>query len=310
MNRTFIIGTRGSELAKKQTQIVIELLREKLPNIKFEQRIIKTTGDRILDVALSKIGDKGLFVKEIETALLNQDIDIAVHSYKDLPTESPDELVIAAVPERAKPFDLLVTRDGSTLDGLPENAEVFTSSLRRRAQLLAARPDISVLEIRGNVETRLNKFYKSDKHGIILAQAGLERLNISDHAFQVLPFYTMLPAPAQGALAVQVRRKDEETLKVVRAINNAHSEICVHAERAFLHRLEGGCQTPVAALCQDIGGNRLLIGRVLSLDGSQSITGRRLINPKSAEQDGRCLAEDLLQRKAADILEGIRAKQE
>ncbi len=310
MNRTFIIGTRGSELAKKQTHIVIKLLRKTVPGIKLEQRIIKTTGDRILDVALSKIGDKGLFVKEIESALLNRDIDIAVHSYKDLPTESPDELIVAAVPERAKPFDLLVTRDGATLNDVPKNAAVFTSSLRRRAQLLAARPDISVLDIRGNVETRLKKFYQSDKHGIILAQAGLERLNLSGHEFQVLPFYTMLPAPAQGALAIQVRREDQETNEIVRTINDTDSMICVHAERAFLHRLEGGCQTPVAALCQHIGDRMFLTGRVLSLDGSQSITGRQIVHSESAEQDGRSLAEELLQKKAADILKEIRAQQE
>ena len=306
--RTIRIGTRGSRLALVQTEIIRRMLLRLKPDMNIEQVIIKTRGDKILDVSLSKIGDKGLFVKEIETALLRNDIDIAVHSMKDLPTESPAELTIAAVAPREDAHDVLVSKKNKLLDDLPQGAVVATSSLRRSAQLLSHRKDLRLTDIRGNVETRLRKFEQGDMDAVVLARAGLKRLGLEEHISQVLPYEVMLPAPAQGAIGIQIRRDDVEVSALVQLINHVTTFQAVTAERAFLKTLEGGCQTPIAAFAQIQNGTLTLEGRVLSLDGSKLFSAKINDIPEKAKEVGERLASELLGLGADRILEEIRVR--
>ena len=308
MNKRIIIGTRGSRLALQQTKIVTELLLQQNPSLDIQQTIIKTKGDAVLDVALSKIGDKGLFVKEIESALLENRIDIAVHSMKDLPTESPDELTIAAIPKREDDRDVLVSKNDLPIEKLPQGAVIATSSLRRAAQLLAFRNDFSITDIRGNVETRLRKFQQGNMHGLILAMAGLKRLGLMQHTKQPLPHDILLPAPAQGAIAVQVRKEDKDIYNLVQSINDENSFSAVSAERSFLKELEGGCQTPLAAFCDLIEDQVKIEGKVLNLDGSKCVSGNVTAHKRDAKNAGIQLAHQLLENGAKEILEEIRAK--
>ncbi len=305
MSRRILIGTRGSRLALKQTDIVASLLQKKFPRLEVKKKIIKTKGDKILDVALAKIGDKGLFVKELETALLKKDIDIAVHSFKDLPTESPKGLVIAAVPLRGNPFDALLSKNGLKLDNLPEGASVATGSLRRKAQLLSFRPDLSVVDIRGNIETRIKKFLDGELHGLILAAAGLFRLGLERNMQQIIDHNIILPAPAQGAIAVQTR-KDSNIEKMVKKINHADTLQAVTEERAFLKTIEGGCQAPISAFCEKIAGKLFLKGKVSNLDGSKVFSAVVQVRPGSKGRAGNALAGELLQMGASKVLEEIR----
>jgi hydroxymethylbilane synthase len=310
-NRSAIIGTRGSALALKQTQLVEGLLLEQNPGLKIEQTTIRTKGDAVLDTALSKIGDKGLFVKEIETALLEGQIDIAVHSLKDLPTESPDELIIAAIPKREDPSDVFIGKDGQRLENLLCQAVIATSSLRRKSQLLAFRPDLKIIDIRGNVGTRLRKFQEGDINGIILARAGLKRLGLEQHVTQIMDFNLMLPAPAQGALGIQVRRDDHRMLEIVGSLNDLPTFQAVTAERSFLKALEGGCQIPIGALCHLDASSRLTLeGKVISLDGSRVIKGIISVDPGNPEAAGIELAQQLLKQGAESLLEEIRRANE
>ena len=306
--RTIRIGTRGSRLALVQTEIIRRMLLRLKPDMNIEQVIIKTRGDKILDVSLSKIGDKGLFVKEIETALLRNDIDIAVHSMKDLPTESPAELTIAAVAPREDAHDVLVSKKNKLLDDLPQGAVVATSSLRRSAQLLSHRRDLHLTDIRGNVETRLRKFEQGDMDAVVLARAGLKRLGLEEHISQVLPYEVMLPAPAQGAIGIQIRKNDAEVSALVQLINHVATFQAVTAERAFLKTLEGGCQTPIAAFAQIQNGTLTLEGRVLSLDGSKLFSAKINDIPEKAKEVGERLASELLGLGADRILEEIRVR--
>jgi len=306
--RTIRIGTRGSRLALVQTEIIHRMLLRLKPELNIEQVIIKTQGDKILDVSLSKIGDKGLFVKEIETALLRNDIDLAVHSMKDLPTESPAELTIAAVAPREDAHDVLVSNKNRLLDDLPQGAVVATSSLRRGAQLLSHRKDLRLTDIRGNVETRLRKFEQGDMDAVVLARAGLKRLGLEAHISQVLPYEVMLPAPAQGAIGIQIRKDDAEVMALARLINDVATFQAVTAERAFLKALQGGCQTPIAAYGEIHDSTLTLEGRVLSLDGSKLFSAKINDTPEKAKEVGERLANELLALGAARILEEIRVR--
>ncbi len=305
MNRKIIVGSRGSRLALRQADIIKKLLLDGHPELDIGQKIIKTKGDIILDIALSKVGDKGLFVKEIETALLKKEIDIAVHSYKDLPTENPKNLIIAAVPLRENPFDVLLSRDGLGLSELPDGAVIATSSLRRRAQLLSYRPDLKITDIRGNVETRIKKFLKSGIDGLILAAAGLIRLGLQKRIHEIIDHNIMLPAPAQGAIAVQIRR-GSSIKSLVREIDHPDSSQAVIEERVFLQELEGGCQVPISAFCEKLSGKLFLKGRINSLDGSKVLSAFIPVKKDDNGSAGKALAGKLRQMGAEKILEEIR----
>ena len=308
MTRKFIIGSRGSDLALWQANFVKRSLEHAFPNTQFEIRIIHTTGDQVLDVALSKIGDKGLFTRQIETELLNGSIDLAVHSLKDLQTEQPDGLMIGAVCKREIPNDVFISKTGGTIDDLQKGAKVATGSLRRKSQLLNYRPDLDIVEIRGNVPTRIRKFDESDLDGMILAFAGVHRLGLGDRISQSIPFNIMLPAVGQGAVAIEVRESDAEVLELTAKLNDDATHTCVLAERAFLRRLEGGCQVPIGAHAIVTDEQLTLDGLVGSLDGSvqyrETISG----TPAEAETLGIRLAEILIEQGAAKLLDETRAE--
>ncbi len=308
--RKFIIGSRGSELALWQTNHVKATLEKHFPELQLEIKIIKTTGDKLLDIALAKIGDKGLFTKQIETALFNREIDLAVHSLKDLQTVQPEGLIIGAVSKRETPNDILVSKKYPSIDELPHGAKVATGSLRRRSQLLNYRPDLEIFEIRGNVPTRIAKFEESDLDAMILAFAGVHRLNLDEHIAQIIPFEVMLPAVGQGAMAVEIRSEDAELREFLQVLNDRETEICVTAERAFLRTLEGGCQVPIGANATIENGEIYLEGMVGNLNGS--VNWREKIRGASdrAEDLGTRLAQKLISRGANELLEKTREKVE
>ncbi|MEW6726331.1 hydroxymethylbilane synthase [Desulforudis sp. 1088] len=306
MVKEIVVGTRSSPLALEQTNLVIRMLQEKFPEVRFHKRLIKTTGDNILDTALAKIGDKGLFTKEIELALLDGTADIAVHSMKDVPTGLPKGLTIGAITAREYPGDVLVSRDGTGLDALPEGARLGTSSLRRAAQLLAYRPDFRVIPVRGNVQTRLRKLDEDRLDALILAWAGLHRLGLDGRITERIPFAVCLPAVGQGALGIEIREKDEEVLRMVSAINDPETSAAVRAERALLRRLEGGCQVPIGALGKVEGGELMLEAMVAGLDGKPLYRASVAGLPDEAAPIGELLAERLLDMGARDILEMLR----
>ena len=298
MQLTF--ATRPSALARWQTARVIELLRLAHPDLACSEYIITSKGDRLLDHPLLEIGGKGLFTGELENALLSGQVKAAVHSLKDLPVETTPGLVIAAIPEREAAQDVLVTADGQRLSDLPEGARVGTSSLRRAAQLLARRPDLTILPVRGNVDSRVRKVIDGEYDAIVLAQAGLRRLGLQSHISEVFPLDVMLPAPGQGALAVQCRADDLETLELLGAIHDPLAAAAVDAERAFLASLGGGCSLPVAAFAQKNNGTIILTGAVISPDGKQSI--RLSAVDQEPQKLGQRLAELVLERGAAEWL--------
>ncbi|GAA5344861.1 hydroxymethylbilane synthase [Planifilum fimeticola] len=306
--KTVSVGTRQSALALTQTQWVMDRLRKLQPDWEWRVEKILTKGDRILHVTLSKLGGKGLFIKEIEGALLEGRIDLAVHSMKDLPAEMPEGLAIAAVTPREDPRDCLISRSGAGLDELPAGAVVGTSSLRRQAQVLVRRPDLVVKPVRGNVETRLRKLEEGQFDAIVLARAGLSRLGLEDRITEVLTVDKMVPAVGQGALAVQCRGGDESVFRLIRRINDPETEKAVRAERAFLHAFQGGCHLPVAAYAQVEGEKVLLDGLVASPDGRRVLRDRQEGN--GAEEVGRRLAEKLLRQGADEILSAVRAEVE
>ncbi|MCY7345941.1 MAG: hydroxymethylbilane synthase [Pyrinomonadaceae bacterium] len=310
MKHKFIIGSRGSELALWQTNYVKATLEKHFPELKLEIKIIKTTGDKMLDVALAKIGDKGLFTKQIETALLNAEIDLAVHSLKDLQTVQPAGLIIGAVSKRELPNDVLISKNYRSIDELPEGAKVATGSLRRKSQLLHYRPDLQVFEIRGNVPTRIKKFEESNLDALILAFAGVHRLNLDAHISQIIPFETMLPAVGQGAMAVELREDDADLKAFLGVLNDAETEVCVNAERSFLRTLEGGCQVPIGANAVLSGDEIYLEGMVGNLNGSvnwrEKISGAK----GDAEDLGERLARILIAKGANELLEQTREKVE
>ncbi len=310
MRNEFIIGSRGSDLALWQANFVRSSLERQFPQLTFSIKIIKTTGDEQLEVALSKIGDKGLFTRQIENQLLVGEIDLAVHSLKDLQTTQPDGLVIGAVCERELPNDVFVSKNSTTIGDLEQGAKVATGSLRRKSQLLSHRPDLNVSEIRGNVPTRIKKFNESDLDGMILAFAGLNRLGYDSAVSQVIPFDIMLPAVGQGAVAVEIRTDDNEVAALAATLDHHLTRTCVTAERSFLRRLEGGCQVPIGAIAIVAGENISLEGMVGSLDGAivfrDSITG----HAGDADELGIKLAELLISKGADELLREDRRQAE
>ena len=305
------IGTRSSKLALWQTDRVAALLRKAHPRLETERVVIQTVGDRVLDTALSKIGDKGLFTRELEEALRTERIDLAVHSLKDLPTALPDDLTIGAVLEREDPRDALVSREGRTLAQLAPGARVGTSSLRRRSQLLAARPELSIVDLRGNVPTRVDKVTRGEMEAAVLARAGLVRLGLDEHISEVLEPELMLPAVGQGAMAVEARANDQRVLDQLAPLEDPVTRIVTAAERGLLARLEGGCQVPVGALATLAAGRRLTLrGLVGDVDGERVV--RDVIEDEArdvadAARIGTTLAERLLAAGGGEILDRIRA---
>ena len=300
------VGTRDSILAMWQTQFVVDELKKVTDEYEFEIISLKTKGDKILDVALAKIGDKGLFTKELEVGLLAGKIDFAVHSMKDMPTALPEGLQISSMLKRHNPADAFVSDKYNSFMELPEGAKVGTSSLRRRAQLLHARPDLDIHDLRGNVQTRMRKMREENFDGIILAAAGLERLEMFGDIKEELSYDICLPAVSQGVIGVETRENDEEIIALVQLVNDRTAEICVKAERALLRSLEGGCQIPIGAYAELNEDTVVLEGMVGSLDGKtiirESITG----TAEQCESLGETLANRLSELGGKAILEEIR----
>ena len=301
------IGSRGSALALWQSNHIRDRMRVAHTGLAVEIEIIQTTGDKILDVPLAKIGDKGLFTKELDRALLDNRIDVAVHSLKDVPTRIEPGLVLAAVTEREDPSDALITAPGvpTSLSELPQGAKVGTSSLRRRAQLLALRPDVEVLDLRGNVDTRLAQVAAGKYDAIILALAGLKRLGLADRVSGLMGGANWLPAVGQGALAIICRDDDSRTRDVLAVLDDDATHRATAAERSFLRDLEGGCQVPIAARAITEGNHVTIDGLVASLDGGQILRERTSgLDPDAV---GRDLAQKLLDMGAGRILDAVRA---
>ena len=315
------IGTRGSALALWQANWVRSKLESIFPQCEFELMRIKTQGDKLSHIPLEKIDGKGIFVKQIEIALLNGEIDLAVHSMKDLPTDLPDGLIVGAVPERADPADVLISRHGEqrteqvpqtsrfeqdpVLHHLPRGARIGTSSLRRRSQLLCARDDLVVEDIRGNVDTRLSKLESGDLDAIVLALAGVERLGAMDTReffAQRLPYSLCLPAVGQGAIGVEIRAEDKDLQSMVKSIDHSESAAAVKAERAFLKRLGGGCRVPIAALGTVDSGELELMGLVAKSNGRRVLRSSTSDRQEEAEHIGEELAEFMLSMGAKSIL--------
>lgn len=301
------IGTRASHLARWQTDYVATLLKRAYPQLETDIITISTKGDRVLDKPLPLVGGKGLFTAELEAALHSGDIDLAVHSLKDLPTQDPDGLVVGAIPERADPSDSLISRDGYTLATLPQGAVIGTSSRRRAAQLLHQRRDLQTADIRGNIDTRIRKAQASDGpyDAIVLAYAGLSRLNLHNVISETLSADVMLPAPGQGALAIQCR-DDAAFVAWLQAIHHGPTSDAVQAERAFLAALGGGCSIPVAAYAQaQPDGRYHLRGRVSAVDGSQQIDVDTTFKSADARRAGHELAQAAIAQGADRILESV-----
>ncbi len=298
MTRAIRVGSRGSDLALIQARSTMQELEGET-----ELVIIETHGDRVTDQPLSQVGRAGLFIKEIESALLDERIDIAVHSMKDVPSIVPDGLILAATLERVDARDALVSRSANTIASLPRGARLATGSLRRRSQLLATRPDVNVEDLRGNVPTRLDKFDASSWDAIVLAAAGLVRLGLVERIGAVIPIEEMIPAVGQGALAIETRADDRDVLAAVARLNHVESQRAVTCERAFLGRLEGGCQVPIGAYA-DADGDRLrLRGYVGSVDGTRYL--RRQALGDAPEALGLALAEEMLDMGAAEIMRDV-----
>ena len=302
MKSVLRIGTRGSQLALWQARWVQSALTAMEPGLTVELVIIKTKGDKILDVPLAKVGGKGLFVKEIEEALLDNRIDLAVHSMKDMPADIPAGLTIGAVPQRADARDAFVSLAYAGIDALPQGARVGTSSLRRAAQLSHLRPDLHIQALRGNLDTRLKKLESTDLDAVILAAAGLHRLGLADRITAELSPEVMLPAVGQGALCIESRRQDDLVAGRLAALDDAETRTSITAERAFLHRLEGGCQVPIAAHALCTAHEVKMTGLVAELDGSRIIRSSVGGSPQQAQSLGLQLAETLLSQGAGDIL--------
>ncbi len=299
-----VIGTRGSKLALWQSDFIASLLKKRFPGLEFEKRIIKTTGDKLRDAPLAKIGGKGLFVKEIDEAVARGDVDFAVHSMKDVPTELLPELTIAATPEREEVNDALISRSGEGIEELPSGAVVGTSSLRRIAEVRNFRPDLEVKNLRGNVDTRLRKLRAGEYDAIIMAKAGLKRLGFEGEITQTLPVEQFTPSVGQGAIAV-VARRDSEVMDYLKAINHEESLARVQAERALLRALGGGCQVPLGAYTEVANGTLSILAAVLSPDGRERVEVKLKGKLSEAEALGKAAAEALLEKGAREILDRV-----
>jgi hydroxymethylbilane synthase len=303
-------GTRASRLALWQTEHVIACLAQAWPELSFERVRIRTLGDRIADVPLPRIGDRGLFTRELEDALRSGAIDFAVHSLKDLPTEQPAGLALGAVLSREDPSEVLISRNRRRFADLPPGARLGTSSLRRRAQVMALRRDLDLVDIRGNVPTRVEKVERGEYDATLLALAGLRRLELTDAATEVFGIDVMVPAPGQGALAVQVRADDERILRIVMAIEDVETRLATAAERRVLNALDGGCQAPIGALATWTAPGRLhLVGIVAGLDGVRLLRAteeRPVASERTACGLGASIASALAAQGARGLIQDAR----
>jgi len=301
-----VIGSRGSELAIWQSNFVKRELEKNNKHISIEIRIIKTKGDRILDVALSKIGDKSLFTKELELELLNKSIDIAVHSLKDLQTKIPAGLLLGAVSKRHSVEDVLIARGkGITIYNIRDKAAIATGSLRRKSQLLHIRPDINIVEIRGNVPSRIEKFFKSKWDGIILARAGVERLKLHKFISSIIGKEDIVPAVSQGALGIEVHEDNKLVQEILNSFHNADTYSAVSAERELLRTLEGGCQVPIGAFAEVKPNGLYIDAYVGTVDGSLAFRSKLKGSKFKPEKLGNQLAKNLIKAGAKEILDDI-----
>lgn len=307
-NNTIKIGTRGSKLALWQAEQVKAVISAAFPDLIIETVIIKTKGDIILDVSLSKIGDKGLFTKEIETALINGEIDLAVHSLKDLPTELPEGLCIGGMLPRGEVRDVFISKDGRKLSEMTSNDRIATSSLRRKAQLLAYNPDLKIVDIRGNVDTRLKKMEEGHCDALLMAGAGIIRLGYDSYITELLDPTVVLPAVSQGAVAIEIRDEDERIQRIIDAIADEETWNTTMAERWLLRTLEGGCQVPVACYSEVKNDQLRLTGLVASIDGKQVI--RKSVSCPIDEGSEKAieLAVSILEEGGKEILDQIRVE--
>ncbi len=301
--RTLVVGSRGSRLALRQTELVVGPLRERHPDLQIDVREIRTEGDRRPEDSLTQIGGQGVFVKELESALLRGEIDFAVHSLKDMPADLAPGCEIAAVPQRGDPRDALVSRHGATLADLPAGARVGTGSARRAVQLCALRPDVEAVDIRGNVDTRVRKVDEGQFDGAVLAVAGLERLGLLARATEIFAPDVMLPAVGQGALAVEARADDAELLALLEALDHRETRLACEAERAFLQRLGGGCRLPFGALAEIDDETLRIRGFISNADGARMFRGEVSGREEDAISLGATLAESLLTQGAAEFVE-------
>ena len=297
-----VIGTRSSKLALWQADYVADCLQKEYPGLWVEKKLMTTKGDKILDAPLAKIGGKGLFTKELEMAMLAGEIDLAVHSLKDMPTEVPEGLVISAVTKRLDAGDALVSGKFQSLRELPLGAKVGTSSLRRKAQLLHVRPDLEIRDLRGNVNTRLKKLEEEDFDAIVLAVAGLKRLGFAHRITEILPKDILLPAVGQGALAIEAREDDGSVREMIAFLNDEGTVNCARAERAFLAKVEGGCQVPVGVYATANGEELCVEAVIASLDGKRLYRDAMHGSCKDAKEIGTALAEKLLEAGGREIL--------
>ena len=300
------VGTRGSQLALYQAELTKKMLLEKFPKATVEIVIIKTKGDIILDVALSKIGDKGLFTKEIEAALITGDVDIAVHSLKDLPTVLPEGLKLGAVLPRAEFRDALVSRDGRKLSELTPKDTIATSSLRRKAGLLHINKDFKIVDIRGNVNTRLRKMEEGYCDAMIMAAAGLQRLGLDKHITEILDPEMIIPATSQGVIAIESRTGDTEIDACLKEINHTETWNAIQVERGFLHSIEGGCQVPVGCYTKTEENSISITGFVADIDGTKYLIDQETGPISNGEKIGKNLSKKLLDKGAGKILANIR----
>jgi hydroxymethylbilane synthase len=294
VRKKIVIGTRGSKLALWQANHIADCLRKEYKELEVILKYITTTGDKILDVPLAKIGGKGLFTKELETEMLEGTIDLAVHSLKDMPTELPEGLALAAITKRVDPGDAIISPKYKTLKNLPQGAKVGTSSLRRKAQLLSARPDLIIRDLRGNVDTRLKKLETDSLDAIVLAAAGLKRLGWEEHITEILPKELCLPAVGQGALAIEARENDPEVLELLAFLNDSATRYAVTAERAFLKTVEGGCQVPVGVFGTLAGESLTVEAIIATIDGQTVIKDCVVGKVSEAASLGEQLANRML----------------
>ncbi len=303
--KTLKIATRQSPLALWQAEHIRARLMALYPELTVELLTFVTQGDKILDTPLAKIGGKGLFVKELETALLDGRADLAVHSMKDVPMALPEGLVLGGICEREDPLDAFVSNHFEHFDALPQGARVGTSSLRRKCQILKQRPDLNIIDLRGNVGTRLAKLDAGDYDAIILASAGLKRLGLAERIRHTLTPEISLPAVGQGALGLECRANDQTVLDLIAPLLHTETEVCVRAERAMNAYLEGGCQVPIAGYATLLNGRVQLEGRVGSADGQTLLVTQLSDLPEQAEQLGQRLAQHLLQQGAGELLKSL-----
>lgn len=305
MKKSIVIGTRSSKLALWQAEHIAGRISERYPAIEVTLKKIVTTGDKILDVPLAKIGGKGLFTKELENAMLSGEIDLAVHSLKDMPTELPERLMLAAITTRADACDAFVSLRYNSLDELPQGAKVGTSSLRRRAQILKYRPDLQTVDLRGNLDTRIKKLENQEMDAIILAAAGLKRLGLEKYITQLLPAEICLPAVGQGALAIETRQDDQEILSVLEFLNDSETIAAVTAERAYLREVQGGCQVPVGVYGKVNGDRLVLAATILKIDGTREVREQITGSCAEAEELGIKLAQQMMAAGGKEILDEL-----